>query len=607
MKLLKRLLLGTVLTVVVAGTVFAVPTIWGKPWLIDHFYYRVFIRFLLDHPQMLSGMRLLEPMGLTSHNDDLNDYSTEQTERDAEYAKENLEMLRRYDRESLDDKLSYDVLEYFLKTSVDGSRFLYYNYPVNQLFGFQSGLPDFMVNIHQIGDLEGAEHYVIRLSKFGVAFDQTIEGLVLRESKGIVPPKFVMTRVLEQMREFIKPAPKEHLLYTHLNKKLGELEDISDDDKNRLLAAAEKEIGETIYPAYNRLIDHYAALEPTASTDAGVWKFPNGDAFYAYMLRQFTTTELSAEEIHEIGQREVESLQGEMKRILTEQGYSTDDFAATMQALNQEPRFLYPDTDEGREQILEDYRKIIKEIESGMSDFFSKRPKAAVEVKRVPKFKEKTSAGAYYQAPAFDGSRPGTFYANLRSVKEIPKFGMRTLAYHEAVPGHHYQIALAQELKGLPIFRRVLPFTAYSEGWALYVEKVAAENGFQDDPFDRLGYLTAQLFRACRLVVDTGIHNKRWSREKAIETMLSCTGMPRTDIVAEVERYIVMPGQACAYMVGRLEILRLRDEAKRALRDEFDIRAFHDVVLRNGALPLTLLRREVEKWYGKKTSIVRTQ
>ncbi|MEL7367300.1 MAG: DUF885 domain-containing protein [Myxococcota bacterium] len=603
MKLWKKVVLGGLGLTLTAATVFAVPTIWGKPWFIEHFYGRVFLSYLFDHPQLLSGLRLFEPLGISGHNQNLNDYSPAQTRRDFERSKANLEMLRSYDRSALTDKLSYDVLEFFLDTSVDGEAFMFHDYPVNQLFGFQSSLPDFMVNTHQVNRERDAQQYVTRLSKFGIAFDQTLEGIKLRESKGIVPPKFVMTHVLKQMRDFIEPKPTEHFLYTHLAEKLKEVEDLDADAQSALLSAAEKEIEQTIYPAYERMIAHYAKLEPTASTDDGVWKLPDGDKFYAHQLREFTTTNLSAEEIHAIGLEEVERLQAEMKTILRKEGYEADDLAATMQNLNQEERFLYPDTDEGREQILEDYDKIIKEIESGMSDFFARRPEAPVEVRRVPTFKEKTSPGAYYNGPALDGSRPGVFYANLRSVKEIPKFGMRTLAYHEAIPGHHYQIALAQEMEGVPFFRRVLPFTAYSEGWALYSELAAAENGFQDDPYDRLGYLTAQLFRACRLIVDTGIHYKRWPREKAIDTMLSCTGMPRTDVVAEVERYIVLPGQACAYMVGRMEIVRLRDEAQKALGDKFDIRDFHDVVLGNGALPLTLLRRQVEAWYrGEKPS-----
>ena len=602
MKAWKKIVLGVLTLGIVATTAFVVPTVWGKPWFIEHFYYRVFFRFLTDRPQLLSSLRILEPMGIDGHNEQLNDYSPEMTKKSLDYAKENLETLRSYDRNAVKDHLSYDVLDYFLDTTIEGAPFIFHNYPVNQMFGFQSSLPDFMVNTHQVRDERGARQYVKRLSQFEKAFGQTIQGLQLRESKGIVPPKFVMTHVLTEMRKFISAEPKEHLLYTNLDEKLSKIEGLDPATKDELLSSTEKEIRDTIYPAYQRLIDHYAELEPTASTDDGVWKLPDGDKYYAYVLREYTTTNLTAEEIHALGLAEVEKLHTEMKAILQAQGYETEDFAATMQALNTEERFLYPDTGDGRAQILEDYRKIISEIEAGMDGLFSRKPKAGVVVKRIPKFKEATSPGAYYNAPAFDGSRPGTFYANLRSVKEIPKFGMRTLAYHEAVPGHHFQIALAQETENLPMFRRSLPFTAYAEGWALYAEAVAAEHGFQKDPFDRLGYLTAQLFRACRLVVDTGIHHKRWTREQAIERMLACTGMPRIDIVSEVERYIVLPGQACAYMVGRMEIQRLREEAKAALGDKFDIREFHEVVLGNGALPLTLLRREVETWYRGSSS-----
>jgi uncharacterized protein (DUF885 family) len=405
-----------------------------------------------------------------------------------------------------------------------------------------------------------------------------------------------MTRVLEEMREFIVPAPADHLLHTHLVEQLNAIEDLDDARRSELAGQTVIVIEATVYPAYRRMIDHYAALEPTASTDDGFWKLPGGDAAYTYALKQFTTTDLTAEEIHQIGLQEVERLQTEMKAILAAEGYASDDFGAAMQSLNKEERFLYPDSDEGREQILADYQALIDEIDAGMDSFFSLRPGAKVEVQRVPEFKEETAPGAYYNMPPFDGSRPGIFFANLRSVEEIPKFGMRTLAYHEAIPGHHYQIALAQEMEGVPFFRRILPFTAYGEGWALYSEQVAAENGFQEDPFDRLGYLTGQLFRANRLVVDTGIHHKRWTREQAIDYMLANTGMPETDIISEVERYIVLPGQACAYMIGKMEILRLREEAREALGEAFDIRAFHRVVLENGAMPLVLLRRVVEEW-----------
>jgi uncharacterized protein (DUF885 family) len=596
MKRWKKVVLGVLLVVLVALAVFLVPTIWGKPWSIDHFYARVFAEYALAHPQMLSWLRVLEPMGLDFYNDDLDDYSIDATRRDLARAERGLETLRRYDRDRLEDTLSYDVLEWFLEDAVDGARWAFHGYPVNQQHSFQTGLADFMINTHQIHDAEDARNYLARLSGFGVAFDQVIASLVYREQMGVVPPRFVMTHVLAQMREFISPPPVEHQLYTHLVERLDEIDDLPADERNGLLGDVERSIAQTVYPAYGRLIDHYAALEPTASTDDGVWKLPDGDEYYAYRLRSYTTTKMSADEIHAIGLREVERIQAQMRAILAAEGLPADDLGATMEAINRDPRFLYPDTDEGRQQVLDDFRAIVDEIDAGLAPLFSLRPEAELAVERVPEYLEDTAAAAYYDHPAIDGSRPGTFYVNLGSIDEIPRFGMRTLAYHEAIPGHHFQIALAQEMQGVPFFRRIIPFTAYREGWALYAEQLAAESGFQQDPYDRLGYLVAQAMRAVRLVVDTGIHSMRWTREEAIEYMLANTGMPEGEVISEVERYIVSPGQATAYMVGYLEIMRLREEARATLGEAFDIREFHRVVLENGDLPLTLLRRQVDAW-----------
>ncbi|WP_428261343.1 DUF885 domain-containing protein [Haliangium sp.] len=592
----KKITLAVLGTVLGAGLVFAIPTIWGKPWSIQHFYGRVFLEFALDHPMLLSRLRVLEGVGLTFHNDDLDDLSVAATERSQAMVRDSLATLRSYDRDGLDDPLSYDVMEWFLADQAAGERFAFHTYPVNQMSGIQSDLPDFMINGHRVDDVEGAEDYVTRVSKLGVAIDQVIEGLRYREERGVAPPRFVMTRVLAEMRDFVAPAAREHVLYTHFAEATEELEGLDPDDRKALLDALAGHIEDRVYPAYQRLIDFFAERELSASTDDGVWKLPDGAEFYAWRLRAFTTTELSAEEIHQLGLREVARIQGEMKDILRAEGYDPVDFGATMQALNREPRFLYPDTDDGRAQILADYQAIIDEVDAGIDHLFSLRPEVGVKVERVPTFKEATAPGAYYQAAPMDGSAPGVFFANLRSVEEIPRFGMRTLAYHEAIPGHHFQIAIAQSRTDLPFFRRILPFTAYTEGWALYAERVAAENGFLPTPYDRLGYLTAELFRAVRLVVDTGIHHHRWSRERAIEYMLANTGMPETDVVAEIERYIVFPGQACAYKIGQLEILALREQARAALGERFDLQRFHDVVLGNGALPLTLLRRVVEDW-----------
>jgi uncharacterized protein (DUF885 family) len=598
----KRIVLIALGVLVVAGAVFAVPTLWFKPWSIDHFYARVFLQFALRRPMVLSSLRILEPMGLDFHSDDLDDMSVTFQVKEARWLDRQLEILRSYDRERMSEKqrLSRDVLEWFLADQQEGNRFMFHDYPVNQFGGIQSALPDFMMNIHQINNPKDAENYIRRVSKFGVALDQIIEGLKEREKRGVTPPRFVIQRVLKEMRDFTGVPAKENPLYAHFEKTVTGLSDLETSDRDELLGRLETEIQKTVYPAYGRLIDYCSYLEPLASTDDGVWRLPDGEAYYAHQLRSSTTTSMTAEEIHQLGLREVGRLQDQMRAILKTAGHGKDDPAAAMLRLGEEERFLYPDTDEGRERILADYQKIIDEIDAGLDRLFDVRPKVGVKVERVPEFKQATSPGAYYQPPPFDGSKPGIFFVNLRNVKEIPRFGMRTLAYHEAIPGHHFQIAVAQGLTDLPFFRRIIPFTAYAEGWALYTEQVAAENGFEENPYDRLGYLTGQLFRAVRLVVDTGIHSKRWTREKAIDYMMKNTGMVESDVVAEVERYIVIPGQACAYKVGQLKILELREKAKTRLGQDFDIRQFHNVVLTNGALPLNLLERVVDEWTASK-------
>ncbi len=588
--------------VALVAAILLIPTIWFKPWSIDHFYGRVFATFALRHPMMLSSMRLLEPMGMRFHNNDLDDMSVEFQKKEAVWLDKQLDILRSYDREGMneEDGLSYDILDWFLSDQQEANRWMFYDYPVNQLFGIQNGLPDFMVSTHFLSDPRDVRDYIARVDQFGRAFDQVMAGLEIREEMGIVPPKFVIARVLEEVRGLIAPAPKDNVLYTHLAEKTAELEGLETAERDELLTELETGIEGTVYPAYRRLVEYFEHLDTVATTDDGVWKFPDGDQFYNSQLRHHTTTDLTSDQIHQIGLLEVDKLQSEMKAILEAEGYDVEDFGATMRALNAEERFLYPDTDEAREQILADYQTIIDEIDAGLEGIFDIRPEAGVRVERIPEFKQEGSAGAYYDSPPFDGSKPGTFYVNLRDVAEIPKYGMRTLAYHEAIPGHHFQIAIAQSLTGMPFFRRVIPFTAYTEGWALYTERVAAENGFQDDPFDRLGYLQGQIFRAVRLVVDTGIHAQRWTRDEAIEYMVANTGMPEGDVVAEIERYIVNPGQACAYMIGRLKILELRERAMNALGDRFSLPEFHNVVLTNGAMPLSLLDQQVNRWIEKK-------
>lgn len=594
-----RKLIKYALRITVIGVaIFAVPTIWFKPWSINHFYARIFIQFAMRHPMLLSQLRILEPMGLDFHSNDLDDVSVAFTLKEARWAERQLRILQSYNRAAMPkaEALSYDVLDWYMTDSDRQNRFMFHNYPVNQLHGLQTTLPDFMITTHQINDIDDAEDYVERLSKFSKYFDQTIEALRHREVLDILPPKFVLEKSIAQMKGFTGPPVEQNPLYTHLRERLNALKGEYSTKVDGLLADARREIKETVFPAYQRLLAETARLAVKANTDDGFWKLPDGQSAYQELLRHHTTTEMTADEIHHLGLTEVMQIQSEMRAILEKEGLDASDVGAAMARLGEDATRLFPDTDEGRASLLAGYQTYIDEIDRGLSPVFDLRPKAGVVVQRMPQFREADSPAAYYEMPPFDSSKPGTFFVNLRSIKEHPKFGMRTLAYHEAIPGHHFQIAVAQEQTGVPFFRKVIPFTAFQEGWALYAERLAAENGFEDDPYDRLGYLTGQLFRAVRLVVDTGIHSMRWTREQAIDYMRSTTGMAESDVVAEIERYIVDPGQACAYKVGQLKILQLRQKAIEKLGERFDQRVFHRVVIGNGAVPLTVLERLVDEW-----------
>lgn len=568
------------------------------PLPLNWFLNRAFVKTVVDSPEMLSRLRIFEPLGIEFHQDELDDVSVAAGDRTIAKLRESQDGLRRFDRNALDpqQQLSYDMAEWVLERALaNADRFRFHNYPVNQLFGIQNEFPSFMDSSHQIHDEGDAADYVQRLRKVETKFAQLMEGLEIRENKGVVPPTFVVDKVLEEMRGFVNTEPKQGILYTSLAEKLDKAK-LPADVQAETLQDAERAISKQVYPAYRKLIEYFVALRPKSTHLAGVWKLPDGDAYYAAVLEFFTTTKLTADEIHAIGLGEVSRIQGEMKTILDAQGYNPElSVGAAMRRLGEEPRFLFADSDKGRKEVLATYTQIIDEVDKRLSSSFNIRPKAKVRVDRVPQFKEKTAPGAYYHPPPLDGSKPGTFYANLYDLKATPRFDMRTLAYHEAIPGHHFQIAIALE-QDLPLIRRMAPFSAYTEGWALYAERLAWEVGLQRDPFDNLGRLQAELMRAVRLVVDTGLHKKRWTREQAISYMADNTGMAATDVEAEVERYIVMPGQACSYKVGMLEILRLREEAKAKLGARFDLRAFHDVVLRNGPLPLFLLERTVQEW-----------
>ncbi len=587
-----------------AATVFVVNLVWFRPFSLNLFYEKIFVKFSLQNPELLTSLGIAEQFGYRRHNAHLGDESVARVARDFADWHHHLDDLKAYDFASQTpaQQLSTRVLSWFIASQLEGEKYAFHDYPVNQMFGVQNGTPDFMINQHRIPDLRGAEDYLSRLGEVGRKFNEVLEGLALREKKGVVPPRFVIERVLTEMRGFAGKPAVENPLYLNFVKKVDALTALTPAEKQALYARCAQALDSGVLPAYRKLIAFFDGQLTRATTDDGVWKLPDGDAYYAWRLRNQTTTNMTPQQVHDLGLSEVARIETEMQTILTAQGQLQpgETPAQAMARLSKEPRFLYPNDEAGRKAALADYTKMIEDQLLRSRAVVGLVPKAPIEVQRVPEFKEKTSAGAYYNPPAMDGTRPGVFYANLRNLNELPKFGMRTLSIHEGVPGHHFQIALAQEQKGGPIFRKVLPFTAYAEGWALYAEWLGTELGvYKDDPFSDLGRLQAEMFRAVRLVVDTGIHFKRWPRQQAIDYMSSKTGMPQGEVVAEIERYIVMPGQACAYKVGMLSIRAARTRAEKALGPRWNAeaeKAFHDTVLGSGSLPLQILDEQVDAW-----------
>jgi uncharacterized protein (DUF885 family) len=583
----------------------AVHSWYFRPFGISIFFERAFIQFMLEDPEAVSSLGIFEQLGYKGFDGMLTDVSPAHEQKLARMARDDLETLRKYDRTSLSpaNQLSYDILEWFLQDLVEGQRWLFYDYPVNQLFGVQSSTPDFMVQIHPIGDRRDVHNYIARLTAFGRKFDQLLEGLRLRESKGIVPPKFVIERVVAEMRAFIAVPAGQNILYTNLRTKLARVAAVPVSERSKLLADAQSAIEHSVYPAYGRLIDYFERLQPQVTEDYGVWKLPDGDSYYDHLIRSHTTLALDAEQVHKIGLEEVARIEKELDGILRSQGLPEGTMAERIARLNADSRLQYSNDDAGRAACIADYQRYIDEIVRSLGADFEAPPRLDIKVERVPQFKEKTAPGGYADTGSLDGARPGVFYVNLRDMRDIRKYQMRTLAYHEAVPGHQLQGVIAQRLAGVPTFRKILPFSAYDEGWAVYAERLGWEMGFENDPLDNLGRLQAEMFRAVRLVVDTGIHRKHWTRQQALDYMLEKTGMAPSEVVSEIERYFVLPGQALAYKIGMLRILDLRARSQAQLGSKFDIRQFHAIVLGSGAMPLGILEKQVDAWIAHRAQL----
>ncbi|MFT5620933.1 MAG: hypothetical protein ACI9QR_001266, partial [Flavobacteriaceae bacterium] len=522
-------------------------------------------------------------------------------------SKKQLSFLKSFDTQLLDTQaqLTYRMYEEDVQESIYSyENWRNYYYPVNQMFGSHTWFPEFLMNVHTISNEKDALAWLSRLSKLNVKIDEVIVNLNKSEAKGIIAPKFVYPYVINDCKNLLQGAPFDengvNPLINDFTNDVNSLEDLDEVQKQVLVDSAKILMLNVFQPAYTKLIAKLTELETISTEDAGVWKFENGDDYYLYRLARTTTTKYTPQEVFDIGMNEIDRIHSEMELIKAEV-----EFEGTLleffEFIKNKEDLYYPNTDEGREAYLTANIKIKEDMEARLDDLFITKPKAELEVRRVEPYREESAGTAFYNSPAPDGSRPGIYYANLHDMSQMPKYEMEALTYHEAIPGHHMQLSIAQEIENLPLYRtRDAHYTSYVEGWGLYSEFVPKEMGFYEDPYSDFGRLSMELFRSVRLVVDVGIHVKKWTREEGIQFYLDHTPSPEGECISMVERHIVMPSQATAYKIGQLKILSLREKAKEALGELFDIREFHEVVLINGSVPLDILEELVDAWIVEK-------
>ena len=546
--------------------------------------------------------------GIKKDYDKWQDISESNAKKEVEISKGYLDSLHaNFKIEALDEqtKISYRLFEKACEDVAANYNWHLYDYPVNQMGGLHTEIPTFLINVHAVESKSDAEAYVSRLNGVNKLFDQLLENLKLREEKNIIPPKFVFPYVLNDCKNITSGKPFDQSgsvnpLMKDFMEKVNALTDCKGEEKLALIEKASLALKTSVKPAYDKLAAYLTELEKKATTDDGIWKVQNGDAYYDFALKQTTTTDLTADEIHEIGLKEVARIHDEMRVIMKKVNFKSDNLQEFFDFMREDKQFYYSNDEAGKEAYRVKAVKIIDDMKKELDKLFLTKPKADIVVKPVEAFREKSAGGAFYEDPAIDGSRPGRYYINLYNMADQAIYQMEALAYHEGIPGHHMQIAIAQELKGIPKFRMHGGNTAYIEGWALYSELVPKEIGFYQDPYSDFGRLAMELFRAARLVVDTGIHRKKWSREKALAYFKENTPNPEGDNKKEIERYIVWPSQATGYKIGMNKIIELRENAKKKLGDKFDIREFHDVILTSGPVPMNVLEEMVDSWVAKK-------
>lgn len=572
-----------------------------RPYSIDHFLAKELVMDMVDSPEMMTYLGIFDNYNvILKHNQKLSVSSLEDADQDHADRIKRLKILNKYDSKNLSEiqKITKKIAIFDVENDIhEFENFRFHSHPFNQISGGHLNIVEFMTDTHPVRNYREASDYIKRVEKFNEIFTADLLWLEEQKKQGIFAPQFVFDHVIRQLKELLAYEDKDNPLMQVFSRKVEALE-LDLEKVTELKSNLSKVIASDVKLGFQSILDYMESNYENANQHHGVWSLPGGEDYYAARLRSYTTTNYTAEEIHQIGLAEVKRISDRMKGIFIELGYKVNKpVGSMMNDLNENPDFLYADTSDRKEIVINDFNQMVKEAEEGIKPYFNEIPVSPVEVRAVPEYSEQTAAGGYYQSPSLDGSRPGVFYANLYDIKQTATFGMRTLAFHEAVPGHHFQIALNQENSDLTFYRKFgYGTSAFSEGWALYSEQLALEIGLAKDLYDELGILQSELFRANRLVVDTGMHHKRWTREQAMKYMKETTGMSDTEVRVEIERYIVWPGQATSYKMGMLKILELRQKAKKALGEKFDLKTFHSIVLDQGNVPLFILEELVDNW-----------
>ncbi len=588
-----------VLLLVVLAAVGASIWFWFLPVGVNNYINKISIQLLADSPELLTGLGMIDNTPLDFHSGKLSDYTKAHELKQIAKLQRIREGLDRYGPKGLEGQelLSWRIMAWFVDDLIRQAEFEHGSYRVNQLSGITLEIPQLLTDQHVINGEKSVERYISRINEFGRVLGEMKTRVEDDHEHGITPPDFIIEKALGGMRAFIEGGAENNPLVTTLPSKLQEI-GLGDNDKADYIAQASKAVETVVIPGYQAMIGLFEELLKTADHDAGIWRIPEGKAIYAAALKSNTTTDLSAEQIHDTGLAEVKRIETEMQAILVGQGLTEGSMATRIRQLMEDTTQHFPNTDDGRRAMIDYLVTLNDEVMAKAGDYFLTLPPQPLEVVRVPVYSQDSSPGGYYMPPALDGSRPGRFYINQKDTADNPKWTLPTFIVHEGSPGHHFQLSLAQLITGVPAIRKVLPFNAYAEGWALYAERIAKTDMglYDDDPLGDLGRLQAEMFRAVRLVVDTGMHAKRWSRERAIEYMISRTGMTEAEVTREIERYVVWPGQATAYKTGQLAMLDMRSNAEADLGDKFDVREFHETMLMNGAMPLDILDDVVADW-----------